>query len=410
MENGDVRIYPNSGRGAFAFILGLPIALFSLWMLTVLISDFRGNFSGEFLLIPVLFVLGGLLLYFGVHAQNAPEISIDVANRLIHARARGSQAVQTWPFEAMMGPVNVTTMGFIAFSLVRVRLHFDDSKSLILFITGDETKAQQVIRWLEATFVTNDVGEPVDEEPLPILNDQVESPKKGEAIVRIERQIDQLYDDIAVELSDNRDEAMHALEMLGKARIMLGSAPDRYDEALDLVSTVKTMIDHKRNKERGASTWGKLTLVYTLIWFIVLISAMCFDDRFDAIFSGTGAGVNAVGVTWLSALAGGIGAVVGSFYSLYWHMTMKQDFRRQYVMVYLVRPFIGLALGGITYFIIQSGLLIFAYVPDQRGLFSPNVAALQLMIGWIVGFRQPVISKLVAMIVHRLASKKITSN
>jgi len=64
-----------------------------------------------------------------------------------------------------MGPVNVTTIEF-SFSLVRVSLRFDDGRSLSLFMTGDKKKAQDVIRWLEAAFTTNGVGNPVDEEPL----------------------------------------------------------------------------------------------------------------------------------------------------------------------------------------------------------------------------------------------------
>jgi hypothetical protein len=151
-------------------VLGLPLALVSLWMLNLLISDFRGNFNTHFIVMPVLFALGGILLYLGIRTLTAPEISIEVASRSIHVRARGSQSAQTRPFDAITGPVNVTTLGLIAFSLVHVSLRFDDSKSLSLFMTGDKTKAEGVIWWLEAAFMTNDVGYTVDEES---LNDDV---------------------------------------------------------------------------------------------------------------------------------------------------------------------------------------------------------------------------------------------
>jgi hypothetical protein len=170
MENGDVLINPNRSRGIFAMVLGLPLALVSLWMLNLLISDFRGNFNTHFIVMPVLFALGGILLYLGIRTLTAPEISIEVASRSIHVRARGSQSAQTRPFDAITGPVNVTTLGLIAFSLVHVSLRFDDSKSLSLFMTGDKTKAEGVIWWLEAAFMTNDVGYTVDEES---LNDDV---------------------------------------------------------------------------------------------------------------------------------------------------------------------------------------------------------------------------------------------
>jgi hypothetical protein len=99
----------------------------------------------------------------GVRALTAPEISIEVANRLIHVRARGSQSTQTRPFDALVRPVNVTTME-IGFPLVRAGLRFDDGRSLSLFATGDKKKAQEIIRWLEEAFSTSGVVDPVDAE------------------------------------------------------------------------------------------------------------------------------------------------------------------------------------------------------------------------------------------------------
>ena len=107
--------------------------------------------------------LGGALSYVGVRALTAPEVSIETANRLIRVRARGSQSAQTRPFDALLGPVNVSDIGF-GFSLVRAGLRFDDGGSLSLFATGDEKKAQEIFRWLEAAFAANGVGNPVDAE------------------------------------------------------------------------------------------------------------------------------------------------------------------------------------------------------------------------------------------------------
>jgi hypothetical protein len=156
MESGDVLISPMRGRAIFVTVLGLLLALVGLWML---ISDPLDRLPASI----IVLALGGLLSYVGVRALTAPEISIEVANRLIHVRARGSQSTQTRPFDALVVPVNVTTME-LGFPLVRAGLRFDDGRSLSLFATGDKKKAQEIIRWLEEAFSTSGVVDPVDAE------------------------------------------------------------------------------------------------------------------------------------------------------------------------------------------------------------------------------------------------------
>jgi len=75
MENGDVLISPNRGRGISVIVLGLPLALVGLLLLISGPGD-------DFFVRILLFALGGVLLYVGVRALTAPEISIEVANRL----------------------------------------------------------------------------------------------------------------------------------------------------------------------------------------------------------------------------------------------------------------------------------------------------------------------------------------
>jgi hypothetical protein len=114
MENGDVLISPRRGRAIFVIALGLPLALGGLLLL---ISD---PLEGLYVSI-LLLALGGALSYVGVRALTAPEISIEVANRLIHVRARGSLSAQTRPFDALVGPVGASDVGF-GFSLVHAGL------------------------------------------------------------------------------------------------------------------------------------------------------------------------------------------------------------------------------------------------------------------------------------------------
>lgn len=148
MENGDVLISRRRVRGVFVILFGLLLALGGVWMFVMGISHepLRSLFYGG-----VLFALGGLLAYVGYRGLTGPEISIEVADRLIRVRARGSQPAQMRSFDDLSGTVDVTTRE-ILFPLVIARLRFDEGEPLSLFMTGDKKKAQLAVQWLKKAF------------------------------------------------------------------------------------------------------------------------------------------------------------------------------------------------------------------------------------------------------------------
>lgn len=148
MESGDLLISRRRVRGVFVIVFGLLLALGGVWMF--ILSLLRGPLKG-LLYGGVLLALGGLLAYVGYRALTGPEISIEVADRLIHVRARGSQSAQMRSFDDLSGPVEVTTMD-IVFPLEIVRLRFLDGEPLTLCMTGDKKKSQAVVQWLEEAF------------------------------------------------------------------------------------------------------------------------------------------------------------------------------------------------------------------------------------------------------------------
>lgn len=239
------------------------------------------------------------------------------------------------------------------------------------------------------------------------MSDQIETQTKDEIILRIDKEIEQLYDEVAAELSGHKEDAAFALQTLAEAHAIIVEEPGQYDEAIYRKSVVKTMLTRKRNLSRWSYTWGIFAFVYALVWLIGIIAALGFDDRFNAILGGSGEGVDAVGVAWFTALAGGLGGVTSLLYVLSWRIAYKHEFDRQYLMAYLVRPAMGLILGGVIFLIMQAGLLLFSYVSNQDGLFPPSAVALQMLFGWIVGFRQRVIYKMIDKILPFLSSEKV---
>ncbi|HEX9926264.1 MAG TPA: hypothetical protein VGD99_26640 [Anaerolineae bacterium] len=218
----------------------------------------------------------------------------------------------------------------------------------------------------------------------------------------LDDQIEALYDEVAKELSVITDDAEFALRTLSEAQDIILEDPRQYDEALYRVAVVKTMIARKRNLRRWSYTWGSFVFFYGLVWVIAFAVGFIATPTIREIL-GTGPGdVNAIRTAWFSALAGGIGGVIGIFYSLYWHVSMKQDFDRQYVMYYFVQPIMGFFLGAVIYFIFQGG---FGAVGISGADAASNdvVVAIQVITGWVAGFRQRVVFEMIEKIVKSLS-------
>jgi H+/Cl- antiporter ClcA len=101
---------------------------------------------------------------------------------------------------------------------------------------------------------------------------------------------------------------------------------------------------------------------------------------------------------WSTMMWGGLGGVVGAFYSLYWHVAKVRDFDRQYTMWYVVQPVIGLLVGSLVHLLIGSGFLT-GRGETQAGtevaisLFPYAVAA-------IAGFRQRFILEMIDRVIQ----------
>lgn len=253
-------------------------------------------------------------------------------------------------------------------------------------VEKDEAKAAEVIRYLGAERREN-----------------------------LDKQIEGLYEEVAAELSVNTKDAEYALEKLSEAQdIILEDARD-YDRALYLVAVVKTMLARKRNLRRWSYTWGSFVFFYALIWLIAFLAGFLFTDAIRDALGTSSSAISAIRAAWLSALAGGVGGIIGIFYSLYWHVAMKQDFDRQYVMYYLVQPIMGFVLGAVIYFIIGAGFILVNFATDPNGstqevLASETVVAIQIIFGWIAGFRQRVVFEMIDKIVQRVLPRDEDTN
>jgi hypothetical protein len=227
---------------------------------------------------------------------------------------------------------------------------------------------------------------------------------------KLDQDIENLYNQVASELSVNTEDAEFALKVLSQAQDIVFEDTRQYDEALYLVAIVRTMIARKRNLLRWSYTWGSFVFFYAVVWIIAFLAGFLFDSQLKMILGDASEYVLAVRAAWFSALAGGIGGVIGILYSLYWHVAMKQDFDRQYIMYYMVQPIMGFILGAVVYFIIGSGFLVVNLAIDRSAntgtvLASPTIIAIQIVFGWIAGFRQRFVFEMIDKIVQRVSPK-----
>ena len=82
------------------------------------------------------------------------------------------------------------------------------------------------------------------------------------------------------------------------------------------------------------------------------------------------------------ACAGGLGALVSCMRGVYWHVAQK-DYDTNFVYWYFFRPWVGLILGLVSYFLIAGGLLAFdAATPGD----SFRAKALFVAVAFLAGF------------------------
>jgi hypothetical protein len=219
---------------------------------------------------------------------------------------------------------------------------------------------------------------------------------------KLDQQIEALYDRVAHELNDNPTDVSFALKKLQQAHDVVFEDTWRYEEALYWITEIKKMLLKKYTWRRWSYTWGVFAFFYALIWLFVFIVGF-FINATGWLPVGNVTGI------WFSALAGGLGSVVAILYHLYWHISIKVDFDRQYLMNYFIQPIIGWILGGVIFLITNAGfILIDARSLEDTGTLIDGVQAFQILLGFWAGFNQQVVYSTIDAIVRRLSPKKQT--
>ena len=216
-----------------------------------------------------------------------------------------------------------------------------------------------------------------------------------------------------------------ALSLLREARDISIERPRQFDQAEYRVAKVRAMLERRQNISRWSLIYGYPVLLYEVLWFVLLLGSLLFDHAL-AVYIANVAGMTVSDLAslsmeqifplWNTMAWGGIGGVVGSLYSLYWHAAVEQDFDKQYLMWYIVQPVMGLILGGIVYLIIASGFISVQVLTAQatdfgeasQAMANPAIKAFHSVVACVSGFRQRFVFEMLDRIVQVLTPRPKT--
>ena len=209
-----------------------------------------------------------------------------------------------------------------------------------------------------------------------------------------------LYKDVPDILTGDDNQA-RALRLLQEAQDLLLEKPRQFDVAKFKVGQVQTLVSWRRNVNRWSNTYGWGILVYEVVWIAALVWGVFGAATIvDAIVGLAGGEPSVAGLLnlWSTMMWGGLGGVIGAFYSLYWHVAKVRDFDKQYSMWYIVQPVIGLLLGALVHLLIGSGFLTARGVTEEG-----ETVALSLFpyaVACIAGFRQRFILEMIDRVIQ----------
>jgi hypothetical protein len=208
--------------------------------------------------------------------------------------------------------------------------------------------------------------------------------------------ISELYSEVPEKLSATSlgDEREEALLLLSEARDIVLEDPRQFDEAERKVGQVEGIIAHARDVERWSHHYGNRLIAYLATWFVVLIAGIAFIRPLSAWLEGVTFGTASqappvvIGPLLFTMLWGGIGGIVGGFYSLWRKIDI---FDKQYTVWYTLQPISGLVLGGIVHVIVMTGFLSMTIQTSAGGPTIQENQAVQwfpALLAVAFGFRQ----------------------
>ena len=236
-----------------------------------------------------------------------------------------------------------------------------------------------------------------------------------EQLRALSRDIDRLYDRATQDLANDALRGERALELLRQSRMILLERPENYVDAEYQVQRVQAMLIAATNSRQWALELGPRLFRYETAWMVFLLLAFILSNGFwprISIWLTTVVGVPTTSLVisqampFLSTLFwGGLGGTIGALWSLWYHISERRDFDREYNIWYLTQPIMGLVLGGLVYLLFATGLLVLQ-AGTQTSSESLGARLLPSLIAAIGGFRQNFVYEQMGRIVELFSGRQ----
>jgi hypothetical protein len=217
-----------------------------------------------------------------------------------------------------------------------------------------------------------------------------------ERIDALWNEINETYDLVVTDVRGHYRTTEIALADLKKARELLLSGVDNFDNAEELVKSVKARLRLEEKVRQWSRTRGTWLGVYLVVWLLLLSALSLLTNRIGAVAQQFVP--DWMAATFMPGLYGALGGVVGALWVLVKHTARERDFDPIHTPWYVTNPFLGFALGVITYLLLKAFGGLLGIAPELIGDVSPGLYALCV----IVGFNQNVLWSLVDRVIKAI--------
>ena len=197
--------------------------------------------------------------------------------------------------------------------------------------------------------------------------------------------------------------------LLRQSRTILLERPEDFVEAEYRVQQAQSLYNRIENSEKWGDQYGWWIFFYEIVLLAFLlfsfVGLLAFGDEFSMwLAAKVGATqpsdglITAVGF-WSTIAWGGIGGVMGALFTLWTHISERQDFERQHTMWYIVQPILGIILGGVIFLILYTGLLSLQGGDVAAQSLATTPQLLPALMAFIAGFRPQFLFDLLTKII-----------
>lgn len=216
-------------------------------------------------------------------------------------------------------------------------------------------------------------------------------------------EINRVYDLAINDVRGHFSTTEQAMADLKKARELLLSGVDNFDNAEALVKEVKARLRLEGKVREWSRTVGTWLAVYLTAWLVSLFLLAMFTNPLAQAALRFVPEWMAVG--YLPGLFGGMGGVIGALWVLIQHTAIKRDFDPIHTRWYITNPFMGFAMGIIVYLLYRGGMLATVAGTSQQLDLTQTSPVLYLLC-LAIGFNQNVLWELIDRVVDLIRPPK----